>query len=82
MMDTHWEKRIAALEKELGETCAAAEGYRLALEEAKRQIAELSRLHVSGPAIPKSVSPAGPTAKNAGPTGERDIQPKGRKNRG
>ena len=81
-METHWEKRIAALEKELGEACAVAEGYRLALEEAERQITELSRLHVSEPAIQKSASPAGPAARDAGPIGERDLQPKGRKNRG
>ncbi|MBV8056081.1 MAG: hypothetical protein JO071_12675 [Deltaproteobacteria bacterium] len=46
MIETQYERRISELERQLSEACAAAQGYRLALEEAQRQIAELTRLHV------------------------------------
>jgi hypothetical protein len=45
-MDTQFERRIAILEREKTEACAIIQGLRLALEEAQRQIAELTRLHL------------------------------------
>jgi hypothetical protein len=44
MIETHFERRIAGLEKQLAEACTIAQGLRLALEEAQRQITELTRL--------------------------------------
>ncbi|MBV8359369.1 MAG: hypothetical protein JO189_15750 [Deltaproteobacteria bacterium] len=49
MIETHYERRIALLEGQLQESCATVQGLRLALEEAQKQIVELSRLHVGEP---------------------------------
>ena len=46
MIETQHERRIALLESQLQEACAVAQGYRLALEEAQRQIGVLTRLHI------------------------------------
>jgi phage shock protein A len=46
MMETQYERRIAILERQLSEACATIQGLRLALEEAQKQITELTRLHV------------------------------------
>jgi uncharacterized coiled-coil protein SlyX len=46
MMETQYERRIAILERELAEQCATIQGLRLALDEAQRQIAELTELHI------------------------------------
>jgi uncharacterized coiled-coil protein SlyX len=45
-METQYERRIAILEREKSEACATIQGLRLALEEAQRQIGELTKLHV------------------------------------
>ena len=49
MIETHYERRIALLEGQLQESCATVQGLRLALEEAQKQIVELTRLHVGEP---------------------------------
>ena len=53
MIETHHERRIALLESQLREACATAEGYRLALEEAERLVAEVTCLHICEAGEPK-----------------------------
>jgi hypothetical protein len=66
MIQTHHERRIALLEQNISELNALVCGYRLALDEAEKKIAELTRLHICEPPIPKYLSPAG--------AGERDVK--------
>jgi phage shock protein A len=62
-METQYERRIAILERQLSEACATIQGLRLALEEAQKQIAELTRLHVCVGAAVEPPVPAHPVRK-------------------
>lgn len=55
--DVQWERRIAHLEQRLAEAIATGEGYRLALKEAERRIAELTRMR-EAPAEAKTRDPS------------------------
>ena len=64
MIETQFERRIRILEEgakilenDLRHVLATADGYRLALEEAERQIAHLTRLHVCEAQTGKPVPP-------------------------